>query len=83
MIKTQELIQWYENKRHYFKTFLFNSEQNKFLLELIGLENKITENEILKLNSIDELENYIKIIFDREIQELFKSKKRTRTSSIA
>ena len=72
MIKTKELLKWYEDKRHYFKKFLLNSEKNKYLLELIGLDNKITEKEIKEFNSIDDLENYIKIIFDKEIKEMFK-----------
>lgn len=74
MIKTKELLKWYEDKRHYFKKFLLNPENNGYLLELIGLDNKITEKEIKEFNSIDDLENYIKILFDREIREMFKSK---------
>ncbi|WP_165974106.1 hypothetical protein [Marinitoga lauensis] len=37
------------------------------------MDNKITEREIINLNSIDELENYIKILFDKEIKEMFKN----------
>lgn len=74
MIKTNELVKWYEEKRHYFKTFLLNSENNKYLLELIGLDNKITEKEIINFNSIEELEKYIKIVFDNEIKQMFKNK---------
>ncbi|WGS65146.1 hypothetical protein [Marinitoga aeolica] len=74
MIKTNELLKWYEEKRHYFKKFLLNSENNKYLLELIGLDNKITEKEIINFNSIEELEKYIKIVFDNEIKQMFKNK---------
>lgn len=74
MIKTNELVKWYEEKKHYFKTFFMNPENNKFILELIGLDNKITEKEIIRFNSIEELENFIKDVFDNEVKQMFKNK---------
>ncbi|GAB6189372.1 hypothetical protein JCM30566_11110 [Marinitoga arctica] len=75
MIKTNELIKWYEEKKHYFKNFILNSEKNRYLVELIGLDNKITEKEIISFNSIEELETYIKVLLDKEIKEMFQKRK--------
>ncbi|AEX84588.1 hypothetical protein XO10_00950 [Marinitoga sp. 1135] len=74
MIKSGELVKWYEEKKHYFKKFFINPDNNKFYLELIGLENAITEKDLTSINSIEELERYIKYIFDIEIKNIFKNK---------